>query len=296
MHLLSFDVEDWEAVAALRLSGRLGRWSGSLPRQLDRVRRLLDHFGVRATFFWLGCTAAAYPNAVRALKREGHEIASHGYGHVVLGKLKPRELAADLRASTELLGQLTGERPLGYRAPEFSLTKHTRWALSVIADAGFVYDSSVFPIRHRRYGIPDFPRHPTLVHTTSGPLVELPLASVEWWGFRWPIAGGGYFRWVPRWLMLRAWRRFFKDNTIGTAYFHPYEFDKPESGGLIPSGLTDSRRLRELFFYAHQHFGRQRLAGTFEELLKITRFGPCRDHELVRARLDELLGQSRRQI
>jgi polysaccharide deacetylase family protein (PEP-CTERM system associated) len=221
---ISIDVEDWPQ----------STWDRSLPisvRSADNTRRvleLLDRAGVRATMFVLGKFAEKYPDVVREIQEAGHEVACHGHAHEEIFKQSRSTFREDVRSSKDLLEQASGGRVLGYRAPDFSIVPNTLWALEVLAEEGFVYDSSIFPVRHNRYGIPRWPRKPVCVALPDRlSIYELPIATLRWFGMNWPVGGGGYHRLLPGILS-----RYFAQRVMETCpfvfYCHPYEFDSRE--------------------------------------------------------------------
>jgi polysaccharide deacetylase family protein (PEP-CTERM system associated) len=229
--VLSFDVEEpymIEAATGLALTPALkGPYIGRLEAAVRWLMELLDAHKHRATFFVVGSVARRYPALVRALHAAGHEIASHGHEHVRLHTLEPAAFRDDLRRSRDTLEQITGAAVLGYRAPTFSLTRRTAWAVAVLAETGWLYDSSVYPVRHDRYGIPRAPRSPFLLRRGASEVLELPPATLRLAGLRLPAGGGGSFRLFPL-----AWMQWAIAQTlragpphVATLYFHPWEFD-----------------------------------------------------------------------
>lgn len=216
---LTFDLEDWPVAV-------LGPDHDITPRVVRNTKRclqLLDWHGVKATFFVLSRVAEKFPDLIREVHSRGHEIASHGHSHRLLTRMTPGEFVEDVKRSIEILTAITGTRPVGYRAPAFSIVKETRWAGRILADLGFRYDSSIFPIRHPRYGIAGATRgiHPW----PDCDLIECPPATVRMLGVNMPVAGGGYFRLLPGPLVRAAIRRINRDNVPAILYVHPYELD-----------------------------------------------------------------------
>jgi predicted deacetylase len=168
--------------------------------------RLLDRYEVRATFFVLGWVANRFPQLIKEIHREGHEIASHGYWHRLVYQQTPDDFRSDLRRSREVLEQLTGTAVVAYRAPSFSITERSRWALQILVEEGFTIDSSIFPVRHDRYGIPGAERHIHEIHTSAGTLWEFPPSVTRIAGCNVPV-GGGYFRLYPWHLTRHCLRR-----------------------------------------------------------------------------------------
>ena len=230
MHFLSFDVEEYFQVEAAAEGGvRAENWD-DFPRRLspcvDRIVRMLGDYGVRATFFVLGWVARNEPEVVRRIAAAGHEIASHGMNHQMLARLNPAEFKQDILDSRKILEDISGRPVVGYRAPTFSITHKTAWALDVLAENGFLYDSSVFPIHHDRYGVCDAPRWP---HIAQGPgggrIIEIPPMTARWLGKNIPVGGGGYLRLLPLVMVRRALRKACQSGRSGMIYLHPWELD-----------------------------------------------------------------------
>ncbi|MFH1679121.1 MAG: XrtA system polysaccharide deacetylase [Candidatus Eisenbacteria bacterium] len=234
---LSVDVEEY--FHATVFEGRIprGEWESLRGRLAPAVRRLLDLFaacGARATFFFLGWVAEKERELVREVAEAGHEVASHGYDHRLVHELGPAAFRRDIRRSKRLLEEITGRPVAGYRAPTFSITSRTLWALPLLAEAGFLYDSSVFPIRHDRYGIPGFPRGPVRLRFGAGSLVEFPLST--WRVGRWnlPVSGGGYLRLLPVGLIERGLRAVRREGRPVLLYVHPWELDEGQPRVPLP--------------------------------------------------------------
>ncbi|HKI31107.1 MAG TPA: XrtA system polysaccharide deacetylase [Gemmataceae bacterium] len=229
--ILSFDVEEHhriEAAAGLTCSPDLRAEYG---RRMDCCTRwLLDELAgldIRATFFVVGQVAKTHPDLVRAMHQAGHEVGSHSWDHRRVHRLAPDEFREDVRRSKEVIEDLTGEAVAGYRAPTFSVTRETAWAIDVLAELGLRYDSSIYPVRHDRYGIPDAPRAPFLAKGRERTLLEIPPATLRLCGVNVPVGGGGYFRLLPLFLMEQAFAQVRRrcDPPVTMLYFHPWEFD-----------------------------------------------------------------------
>ena len=241
---MTCDLEDYFQVQNLEGIVARDQWP-AMPSRLaastDRVLALFAEAGVRATFFVLGWNAERHPEVVRRVAEAGHEIASHGYGHRMIFEQSPDEFRDDVRRAKALLEDLTGQAVWGYRAPTFSITEQSRWALDILADEGYRYDSSIFPIRHDRYGIPSAPR---FLHAVAGgngrTLVEFPPTTLRLLGCNLPVAGGGYLRLVPARLVRAALRRVNRQGHPAIVYFHPWELD-PDQPRMPLRGL---RRFR----------------------------------------------------
>jgi polysaccharide deacetylase family protein (PEP-CTERM system associated) len=229
-HLLSFDVEEYfHAEAAQRCGIAAADWP-TIPRRLapavEKILELLSGRGLAATFFILGWVARNDAALVRRIADQGHEIASHGMSHQMLHRLDAAALAGELRDSRALLEDISSSPVTGFRAPTFSITRRTAWALDVLAECGYRYDSSIFPVRHDRYGVPDAPPGPHLARGPGGgTILELPPLTRRLAGMNLPLAGGGYLRLLPvRWVAsaLRAAQRHRRPGAI---YLHPWELD-----------------------------------------------------------------------
>jgi polysaccharide deacetylase family protein (PEP-CTERM system associated) len=243
--VLSFDVEEhYRVEAASHLSFTDDRRQSDGESMVAATRRLLDllaKHGARATFFIVGEIARDHPELVRDIHESGHEVASHGHRHARIHRLNPETFGADLRESRDALEQAAGAPVAGFRAPTFSVTRETAWAIDVLAEQGFAYDSSIFPVKHDRYGIADAPRAPFWVVGRSGRVLELPPTTWRILGFNLPVAGGGYFRLFPLAFMERGIRQA-RRLSAGAAmlYFHPWEFD-PDHPRLPLSPLSRFR-------------------------------------------------------
>lgn len=227
---LSFDIEeDFQAEAFARLLP-VDEWPSLGSRVAGSTRgllNLLDAAGIRATFFVLGWVAERHPLLVREIDRRGHEVACHGYGHRMIHRMTRREFAEDVARAKGVLEAILGVPIIGYRAPTFSVVRETLWSLAVLREAGFRYDSSIYPIRHDRYGIPDAPRFPhRRTAGDGGEIVEFPPSTVALLGLRLPVGGGGYFRLFPYRATRWALRRLNSvEGQPAMVYLHPWEVD-----------------------------------------------------------------------
>jgi len=227
--VLSVDVEDYFHVAALSESINVQDWESIAPRVVENTRRLLDLFdrhNVKATHFVLGWVAEKFPDLIREIDARGHEVASHGYSHQLVYDQTPELFYKETRMSKEMLENILGKAVIGYRAASYSITKRSLWALDILSELGFQYDSSIFPIRHDRYGIPDAEPLPHKMQTPKGnQIVEFPLTTSSLFGLKMPAAGGGYFRLYPYALSKLLLRRVQKSNKPIVFYLHPWEID-----------------------------------------------------------------------
>jgi polysaccharide deacetylase family protein (PEP-CTERM system associated) len=229
--ILSFDVEEHdriEAAAGLRVSDATK--AEYARRMEDRTRLILDRLSARnvsATFFVVGQIARTHPGLVRDITAAGHEVASHSWDHRRVHRFDPATFRDDLWSSKDALEQAGSKPVVGFRAPTFSLVRETGWAIDVLVECGFRYDSSIFPVRHDRYGVPAAPRGPFRAEGHERTILELPPATYRLFGQNLPVAGGGYFRLFPP-AVMRAGIRQVATRThppVGTLYFHPWEFD-----------------------------------------------------------------------
>ncbi|MCH7527242.1 MAG: DUF3473 domain-containing protein [Planctomycetes bacterium] len=237
------------------------------------TRKVLQAFAdadVHGTFFVLGLAAEKAPEVVREIHQAGHEIQSHGYGHQLVYTLTPEQFRQDLLRSKGLLEDQTGVKIVGYRAPVFSILKKNFWALDVLVECGFEYDSSLFPVRTGRYGVEGTPLVAHRLTTPGGgELIELPVATYAVAGKIVPIGGGGYFRLFPYWIIRRAIAQWNDKGQPVTIYMHPYEYDPVEFREL---GVPIPWRQR-----LHQGIGRRGFPNKVRRMLADTPFGPMRD-------------------
>lgn len=306
VNILTIDVEDYFQVSAFESVSGPDSWPGHelrVERNTDRLLQLLSDRGFHATFFVLGWVAERCPELVKRIARAGHEVASHGYGHRRVVHQSRDEFREDVRRSKVLLEDQCGEPVLGYRAPSYSISQSCLWAFDELYEAGYAYDSSVFPIRHDLYGMPDWPRFPFVIEriedgnwvpaerkcfesrgmdyglgqdpelTTQNPqpffhLLEIPITTLRLMGRNFPIAGGGYFRLFPynftRWGLRRINQL---DGQPFVFYLHPWEID-PGQPRMEGAGMKSRFR---------HYLNLERTEGRFEQLLEDFRFAPVRE-------------------
>ena len=247
---LTIDLEDYYQVSAFAQQAAPGEWDSReshVERNTERLLRMLDEAGRRATFFTLGWVARKYPRLMRQVAGCGHEIACHSDVHRFVYSMSAAEFRQDTRQAKQALEDAAGAPVRGYRAPSFSINGQSLWAFEVLAELGLQYDSSVFPIRHANYGMPRAPRFPFAVKTASGTILEFPMATLEMKGVRAPLAGGAYLRLLPYWYT-RWGIRFLntKENRFACVYVHPWEFDsqQPRMKGSASARLRHYLGLR----------------------------------------------------
>lgn len=280
LHGLSFDIEDWHQLESIRVDGTPGEASTSVDGCIERILDLCDDTGVKATFFVLGLLAEQRPHLVKAIAVRGHEIASHSLRHRLVHSMSTADFVEDLADSKKLLEDLSGTPVVGFRAPEFSVQRLDHPCFAALCEAGFQYDSSVFPVPSMRYGIVDAPHAPFTISTAAGDLVELPLATTELARWRIPIAGGSHFRILPTSFIASAAQRADDRDESLIFYFHPYEFSRKLL--YLTGGLRRNRPI--LKHLALHNFGTKRVERSLRMLCARLKFTPLR--ELAKARIE----------
>jgi len=225
-HALTIDVEEFVHIHALSGVIQPKDWPAypsSVSENTDIILDLLDQRQIHATFFCLGIVASQNRDLIKRIHAHGHEIACHGYSHQVIYSQESGQFMDDVVRAKSTLEDITGSMVIGYRAPTYSITKKTMWALDILQEAGFKYDSSIFPIMHDNYGIPDAPRFPYAVPGYR--MVEFPISTVSIGSLNLPVSGGGYFRLLPYILTYHGLRRIEKENRPFIFYIHPWEFN-----------------------------------------------------------------------
>ncbi|MBF0283258.1 MAG: DUF3473 domain-containing protein [Magnetococcales bacterium] len=271
VHAFTVDLEEYFQVAALE--PRIPRstwedeaeeggevpWPSRVEEPCDLLLGMLADHGARATFFILGWVARRHPELIRRIAREGHEIASHGWSHRRVSEMTPDAFRQETMRTKAVLESLSGAAVTGYRAASFSIGPREGWALSILAETGHRYSSSIAPIQHDHYGWPEASRHPWRP-VADGPL-EIPPAVVELGGRRWPVGGGGFFRFWPYPLFRGAWRRLERrEDHPSVFYCHPWELDPDQP---LPEGLPWKNRWRHTLNLGRARSRMERLLGDF---------------------------------
>ena len=263
-NILTIDVEDWY------MNTDISTWDcyeDRIVESTNKILRLLNKSNIKATFFVLGYVAENFPELVERIKDEGNEIATHGYSHIMVTKQRPSEFKEDLLKSIRVLETITGDKVMGYRAPWFTIMEETAWAIDVLNKAGLKYDSSVFPVKTHRYGLPDAPLFPYHISKTNikredpkENFLEFPLSvyKIPVVHKNIPIAGGFYLRLFPYWFIKHAIKKINKMGQPAIFYIHPWEFDPKQP------------RIDEL--KGHHYYNLHRTEKKFKKLLKDFKF------------------------
>jgi len=280
MHCISFDVEEHFQVSAFWSEARRQQWDKYESRVENSTRKLvelLDRHDTKATFFVLGWVAERYPDLVKALAKQGHELASHGYGHELVTTQSPEQFRHDIRKAKYILEDLTGSPVLGYRAPSFSITAVSQCALSILVEEGYRYDSSMYD-RFQRSENARTSNGIVQIDTAAGRIWEIPPSTLNVWGFQVPVAGGGYFRLLPYAASKTLLQRLEEQGAKLVMYLHPWEID-PDQPRMDGPWLSQFRH------YLNLHKMEKRLIA----LLGDFRFGSiadvfgslwCKEHEV----------------
>jgi polysaccharide deacetylase family protein (PEP-CTERM system associated) len=234
VNALTVDVEDYYHVSAFEDCIDRAQWD-TIPSRVEigigKILDLLDHKAVRATLFVLGWVAEHYPQLVKGIARAGHEIGCHSYWHRLIYRQTPEEFRHDVCRARDVLQDILGKKVTAYRAPSFSITRQSLWALDVLLEEGFTIDSSIFPTYHDRYGLPGTSMAPYPISRPAGTLWELPLPVIRKWGYPLPVGGGGYLRLYPYFVTRRWLRAINAEGRPFVLYLHPWELD-PEQPQL----------------------------------------------------------------
>jgi len=261
VNALSVDVEEYFQVSAFEKVIDRQSWpdlESRLENSLHNILDLFDCYNVHATFFVLGWIAEQHRKLVREIHSRGHEIASHGHSHHLIYEHSRSHFEKDLEKSRKVLEDLIGEKIFGYRAPSYSITKENLWALDVLIEQGFLYDSSIFPIYHDRYGMPGSPRFPYAVRRKNGRIMEFPLSTIRLFGSNIPVAGGGYLRLLPLSFIRWGFRRINrKEGKPAVLYFHPWEIDP-----------NQPRQRVNAFTHFRHYYNLNRMQNKIEQLLQ----------------------------
>jgi polysaccharide deacetylase family protein (PEP-CTERM system associated) len=271
VNVLTVDLEDWFQ-SSLELFENIGepekifRPTGRVVRNTRKLLGILGEHRVKATFFILGTVAEEFPGLIKEIHSQGHEIATHGYGHKLIYKQTEEEFRKDLRESIDIIESITGERVLGYRAPYFSIRKDSLWVLEVLKEEGLKYDASIFPLKKKLYGVNDINKI-----NTNG-IVEFPVSKTSFLGYEFPFGGGGYLRLFPYAVTKWAIRKLNKQGSPAMVYVHPYEIDTED---FQDYGFDSNVKTK--FTRFTQEFNREKTEDKIRALLRDFEFVAIRD-------------------
>ena len=252
---MTVDVEDYFQVSAFNKVIGYNEWDKYESRVEKNTYKILDIFddrNIRATFFVLGWVAERHSNIVKEIYKRGHEVACHGYSHQLIYNQSRAEFKEETIRAKQILEEITGTAVTGYRAASYSITKNSLWALEILAESGFKYDSSIFPIVHDRYGIPTAPGEPHIIKMENGmSIIEFPLSTYKFLGLKLPVSGGGYFRLYPYQFTRFALKTINRTNKLFVFYLHPWEID-PQQPIIKASVLSRFRHYKNLAKCEHR--------------------------------------------
>jgi len=275
-HHFTVDLEEYFQVSAFEPCVARADWKyfeSRVARETAKLLELLARHDVRATFFVLGWVAQRQAELIRTIARGGHEVASHGWDHVRVTHQTPHQFRESIRRTKHVLEAMTGTAVLGFRAPSFSIVPGREWALDILVEEGYRYDSSLFPVRRPGYGYPGGRPDPHWMGRRAGRLAEIPPATLQWGPLRLPAGGGAYFRLLPYGVVRAALRQCERREVPGTFYVHPWEVD-PRQPRVGVSWLTRARH----------YGGLRRTLPRLERLLTEFRFAPIRETVAVLGR------------
>lgn len=229
-NVLTFDIEDWFHILDLPGDKNIGKWSeyeSRVEQNTFKILTILQRYKVKATFFILGWIAEKYPNLIKEIQNQHHEIGSHGYSHQLINTLSKQEFREDLLKSQDVIGNFTGKQPLSYRGPGFSITPENKWIFEVIVECGFKYDSSIYPGRHGHGGYPLFTSEPVIIkfNKSNRELFEFPVSVGKVFGKKMCFSGGGYLRLLPYMIIKKKFNEFNASNKPVMVYLHPRDID-----------------------------------------------------------------------
>ena len=263
-HVFSIDIEDWYQ-SSYDLNAPI---SEICVQNTRHVLDFLQVFDVRGTFFVQGLVAKQFPHLVKEIYNRGHEVQSHGYSHRPVNQMTPDEFRWEIQETSKRIEDITGEKVTGFRAPDFSIDRNSFWAFEIMTECGIHYDSSIFPLKTRRYGIDGFENGYSIIRTSSGVIHELTVNVLElnWLQrLRIPVGGGGYFRLFPAWFLKYALKKIEIQGLPFVLYCHPYEFN-PQEWKYISKSVP-------LYLRFHQGLGRKGFQGKVSQLLSMRNFG-----------------------
>lgn len=274
---LSVDVEDWHNTTVLQCSGYVVPPADAVKRNTERMLSLFEEHGVKATWFFLGEIAKAFPQLVHMVVKAGHEVGVHGYHHHQIQSIKPEEYRTSIFRAKDVVEQAAGVEVIGYRAVDYSINRKTWYAFDVLIEAGFRYDSSIFPFAGPRYGMPEAPLIPHWVKANNGGYIyEIPISVVEIFGIRIPCGGGGYLRHFPLFWTKIMLRRIHKQGRSIVLYVHPCEIEWPSPLESLPPELKSEQIAEIRKCHRFEVRNRQHTEKKLRQLFKEFNFGTMR--------------------
>jgi polysaccharide deacetylase family protein (PEP-CTERM system associated) len=279
-NLLTVDLEDWFSVETFQAVYTPSQWDGleSVVRgTTEKILKLFFRHGTRATFFVLGWVADRYPGLVYDIVSVGHEIACHSFYHRMVSSLTPAEFEQDTRMAVAAIRRASGVIPIGYRSPSWGMKHTMTWAYDILADLGFEYDSSVFPIHHDIYGDPESPRKAFEVKTSSGKrIIEIPASTIVVLGRQMPLGGGGWLRQLPYWFTRRGIEKLNQENIPAMIYFHPWELERNLPGSRFAPDVIKSADSFKTWIRQYKNLVTMEIK--VEKLLEDFEFIPLREY------------------
>jgi polysaccharide deacetylase family protein (PEP-CTERM system associated) len=253
----SVDFEDWYQGFEIIPVDTWGKYPARIERNCHKILELLRNHNVKATFFVLGYLAEKYPHLIEAIKADDHEIGSHGFSHTQLFRLTPEKFDDEIKRTNEAIVKITGKNPIGFRAPIFSIVEDSLWAIDVLAENGYLYDSSIYPTINYRYGIVKSERFFHQIETKKGnKIAEIPVTTSKFSKLNMPVGGGAYFRIWPYFVTRWGFRQVVREGHPGVFYIHPWEIDTEQPRIKLPLRLslthytnlkTTEKKLKKLF-------------------------------------------------
>ncbi len=235
INIMTVDIEDWHYSIESIPFQHWDKYESRIEETTYQIIELFKQFDITATFFVLGYVAEKHPTLIKEIHSKGHEIATHGHFHRCIYKLTPYEFKEDLKKSIKVIEDITQKKVLGYRAPYWTITKRSYWALDILQEEGIKYDSSIYPIKNFLYGIPNAPMYPYIIKEKVGiKLIEFPPSTVKTFGVRVPIAGGFYLRTLPYWFIKWGIKKINQKGQPALVYIHPPEFDSLKPSIKLP--------------------------------------------------------------
>ncbi|OGC83076.1 MAG: hypothetical protein A2W07_00130 [candidate division Zixibacteria bacterium RBG_16_43_9] len=266
INVLSIDCEDWFHGLEIGMDN-WQKFESRIEKSISKLLNLLEETGTKATFFILGYVAERFPRLVEDIAQKGHEVGCHGYSHQFVYKQSPNEFREEMEKSLGILEKLSGQKIVSYRAPFFSITQSSLWALEVLADLGILFDSSIFPVINYRYGIPKAPRFPHWIETKNGSrILEFPISTFKVLGKNIPIAGGAYFRIFPYSFTRAGIKSLNRENQPVIFYLHPWEIDPEHPKIELPLRISLTH-----------YFNLSRTEAKFKSLLRDFRFSTLKE-------------------